>query len=292
MTSFYHLALDKLRFGHDFQRDAKTLTNSDAKPIRYIKTNGGRSFPFNIASGVPQGCPLSPLAFLLTAEALTRVVNEDDNIDGIIVNGAELKISQFADDTQLLAADYASLGRSLKWVDRYAAASCGKPNDTKFEGLRWGSLKQNAPPQAFRRYNWLKSSESATINDTRGTIRGTRGSQSLLAVWRRLADKIDKKVTTFAPIIANSSIHGRTKVANFLVLSIPRYWVQTLTVYDLLLRLIERREGGGDLQPPPPDRTPETKEKEKKEGGEGSGVTGDKGDDSGEVLDAGRLVGV
>ena len=73
---------------------------------------------------------------MLTAEALTRVINEDDNINGIKINGAELKISQFADDTQLLVADNASLGRSLKWVERYAAASCGKPNDQKFEGLR------------------------------------------------------------------------------------------------------------------------------------------------------------
>ena len=47
---FYHLALNKLRFGRDFQRYAQTLTNSEAKPIRYIKTNGGRSFPFNIAA--------------------------------------------------------------------------------------------------------------------------------------------------------------------------------------------------------------------------------------------------
>ena len=34
------------------------------------------------------------------------------------MNGAELKIRQFADDTQLLAADYNSLARSLDWVER------------------------------------------------------------------------------------------------------------------------------------------------------------------------------
>ena len=92
------MVLDKLRLGENFQRYARALTNTntEAKPIRYIKTNGGRSFPFNIASGVPQGCPLSPLAFLLTAETLTRVINEDENIEGIIINGAELKSSRSA----------------------------------------------------------------------------------------------------------------------------------------------------------------------------------------------------
>eukprot|EP00967_Tisochrysis_lutea_P023378 scaffold26796_cov30-Tisochrysis_lutea.AAC.1 len=64
-----------------------------------IKTKGSKSFPLAINSGVPQGCPLSPLAFLLTVEALTRAINNDDTINGIIINGAELKKSQFADDT-------------------------------------------------------------------------------------------------------------------------------------------------------------------------------------------------
>ena len=84
-----------------------------------------------------------------------------------MINGAELKmkmkISQFADDTQLLAADYGSLARSLKWVERYAAASCGKPNNQKFEGLRMGSMKRKRPPAGFQQYKWLKGSEYATI---------------------------------------------------------------------------------------------------------------------------------
>ena len=211
-------ALQRAETGENFKRYAKALTNSEAKPIRYIKANGGRSFPFNIASGVPQGCPLSPLAFLLTAEALTRAINEDEDIEGIVVNGAELKISQFADDTQLLAADYNSLARSLSWVERYAAASCGKPNDQKFEGLRMGSLKRKRPPARFQRYKWLKRNEYATIL---GVPLG--GPQAIKEFWRKLADKIEKKTTIYAPLTNDLSIHGKTKVANFLILiySIP-----------------------------------------------------------------------
>eukprot|EP00967_Tisochrysis_lutea_P091880 scaffold132237_cov26-Tisochrysis_lutea.AAC.1 len=51
-----------------------------------------------------------------------------------------------------------------------------------------GSLKRKSPPRAFRRYKWLKSSESATIL---GVPLG--GPGALKAFWRRLADKIDKK---------------------------------------------------------------------------------------------------
>ena len=38
----------------------------EARPIRTIKTNAGRSYPFTVCSGMPQpqGRPLSPLTFL------------------------------------------------------------------------------------------------------------------------------------------------------------------------------------------------------------------------------------
>ena len=102
---FYHLALKLLNFGPDFQALAKSLTSEDARPIRTIKTNGGRSYPFTVGSGMPQGCPLSPLTFLLTTEALTRAINKDEDIEGVDLNGYNLKISQFADDTALIARD-------------------------------------------------------------------------------------------------------------------------------------------------------------------------------------------
>ena len=100
-----HLALRLLNFGPDFQHLAKALTSDGARSIRTIKINGGRSYPFTIGSGMPQGCPLSPLTFLLTTEALTRVINGDPDIQGVDLNGYDLKISQFADDTALIARE-------------------------------------------------------------------------------------------------------------------------------------------------------------------------------------------
>ena len=56
--------------------------------MRTIKTNGGRSYPFTVGSGMPQGCPLSPLTFLLTTEALARAINGDEDINnGVDLNG-------------------------------------------------------------------------------------------------------------------------------------------------------------------------------------------------------------
>eukprot|EP00962_Isochrysis_galbana_P008703 scaffold2423_cov113-Isochrysis_galbana.AAC.13 len=48
--------------------------------------------------GCPKDVPaISPLAFLVIAEALTRLIQNDPNIKGIEINGEHIKISQFAD---------------------------------------------------------------------------------------------------------------------------------------------------------------------------------------------------
>jgi hypothetical protein len=46
------------------------------------------------------------LAFQIIAEALTRLIQNDNSIKGIEIYGANIKISQFAHDTQLFAESY------------------------------------------------------------------------------------------------------------------------------------------------------------------------------------------
>lgn len=84
--------------------------------MRRIQANGARSNPFSTKCRVPQGCPFSPLAFLVVAEALTRLIQSDNSIQGININGAHIKISQFADDTQLFAETYKDFTKALQWV--------------------------------------------------------------------------------------------------------------------------------------------------------------------------------
>ena len=54
-------------------------------PTRTIQANGYLSSPFPIRSGVAQGCPLSPLLFLLVAQALKYAVDMRDGVQGIQV---------------------------------------------------------------------------------------------------------------------------------------------------------------------------------------------------------------
>jgi hypothetical protein len=112
--------------------------------MRRIKANGGRSNPFSIKCGVPQRCPFSPLAFLVVAEALTRLIQNDESIHGIEKNGEHIKISQFADDTQLFAEKYEDFTKALVWVSIYERATGSKVNAHEYVGQQWGTQLNGA----------------------------------------------------------------------------------------------------------------------------------------------------
>ena len=65
--------------------------------------NGYLGRKFNLGSGVAQGCPISPLLFLIITEPLSRLVNNNNKIKGVVMGGYRHKISHFADDSTLVA---------------------------------------------------------------------------------------------------------------------------------------------------------------------------------------------
>ena len=101
-----------------------------------VLNNGWASNFFEIQRGVRQGCPLSPYLFVLSVEVLAKVIRENKNIKGILVNQNEIKISQYADDTTLiLDGSKSSLEASLKILDKFGAVSGLRLNDKKTEAL-------------------------------------------------------------------------------------------------------------------------------------------------------------
>ena len=53
---------------------------------------------FSLQSGTKQGCPLSPLLFLIVLKVLARAIGQEKGIKGIQIRKGEVKISLFADD--------------------------------------------------------------------------------------------------------------------------------------------------------------------------------------------------
>ena len=80
-------ALDALGFGPRFARAVGLMYDVKQPPRRRIYANGYYSDWFDIKSGVAQGCPLSPLLFLVVAEGLRISLNMQTGFKGIQISG-------------------------------------------------------------------------------------------------------------------------------------------------------------------------------------------------------------
>ena len=81
---FLQDALAAVGFGQDFIDYVLLAYSHTTPPTRQLYVNGFLGPTFPLGSGVAQGCPLSPLLFLIIAEPLTRLFNQNRNIYGIV----------------------------------------------------------------------------------------------------------------------------------------------------------------------------------------------------------------
>ena len=72
---------------------------------------------FKPSKWVPQGYPLSPYLYILSAKLLANKICQDSTVKGVKVFGNEIKLSQFVDDTTIFNADLGSLEKALKIVE-------------------------------------------------------------------------------------------------------------------------------------------------------------------------------
>ena len=110
-----------------------------------VKNGGHLSDFFQMFRGVRQGCPISPLLFILTVELFAKNVQNDKNIRGILIQGAPvaIKIRQYADDTTLFLRDMIDYREILAKIKIFADSTGLKLNKTKSHAMYIGDPHQN-----------------------------------------------------------------------------------------------------------------------------------------------------
>ena len=108
-----------------------------------VTNNGHMSDYFKLGRGVRQGCPLSPYLFIIAAEILAMSIRQNENIKGIIIGEKEIKIKQFADDSQMMSVyDKDSINATIKNVLDFGSVSGSTINyDKSADILRIGSVR-------------------------------------------------------------------------------------------------------------------------------------------------------
>ena len=101
-----------------------------------ILNNGYTRNFLKLSRRVRQGCPLSPYLFILSVEILADAIRQKKKISGITLNGKEIELSHYADDTTLiLDGSEKSFLEALKMIESFDISGL-KLNNSKTEARK------------------------------------------------------------------------------------------------------------------------------------------------------------
>ena len=113
-----------------------------------VSVNGYLRF-FFLSRGVRQGCPLSPLLYVLVSEVLAVNIRANPAITGLCLLGVPAPLSpitQYADDTSLIDGSHRSIRAVFDTYSLFEKSSGAKLNLSKSKGLWPGSWRGRQDP--------------------------------------------------------------------------------------------------------------------------------------------------
>lgn len=98
-----------------------------------VNVNGYLSSFFSLSRGVLQGCPLSPLLYVLLSEVLAVNIHANPRIIGLSLPGSPAplsSISQYADDTSIIVCSDDSIRAVFETFSLFKRGSGAKLNQS------------------------------------------------------------------------------------------------------------------------------------------------------------------
>ena len=105
--------------------------------------HGGLSDPVQIARGVRQGCPLSPLLYVLFIEPIACFINNNALIGGFMIPGSGgkcVKLIQYADDATCISSSVSDVLNFINVLSLFQKATGATININKSFGLKLGAM--------------------------------------------------------------------------------------------------------------------------------------------------------
>ena len=179
-----------------------------------VNVNGYLSESFPLSRGVRQGCPLSPLLYVLVSEVLAVSIRANPRIRGLTLPGVPSPlspISQYADDTSIIVATDDAIKATFETYSIFEQGSGSKLNLAKSKGLWLGSWSgRQDPPISL---DW-----SSTKIKVLGVFIGAGDLEEVN--WRPRIIAVDNVLSSWRQ--RQLLFHGRALVINALALS--RVW--------------------------------------------------------------------
>ena len=196
---------------------------------------GWVSSTFPVEAGIRQGCPFSPLAFILALELFAIKLRADRSVKGLAlphITSAQallLKLTMYADDMSLYLKDKTDAERILSLVYQFSLFSGLEINRHKSELMWLGSAKNNNE-DLFG----IKSKKKIKILGV--FFSNATPAASIEENWEKRLEKVSRLTALWTK--RNLSIAGKICVVKSLLLSQFTYIMQALVIpKEVLARL-------------------------------------------------------
>ena len=149
---FLATVLETAVFKPEFHRWISMMYHN---PQAVVQVNGRRSGVFTIEQSVRQGCPLSPLLYVLALESWLRRLRDGGTNPALrsipFVGSLSVRVSAFADDITVFVSRHLDIKAMKKAVGEDERIAGAKVNFDKSEGLQLGAWRgSDTLPGPFR----------------------------------------------------------------------------------------------------------------------------------------------
>ena len=219
--------LEAFGFGPDFIQWVRVLY---ANLKSSVIVNGHISLEFNFSRGVRQGCPLSPLLYVLCIEPFSNRIRDNPDIRGLPIPGSprESKVTQYADDNTMTLVDIESAAVCFDLFELYERASGSELNRGKTKGIWLGKFKDRGDTPFG--IEWVPQKKLLGIVFGYGDLRE--------ANWGRILNGF--KLVLQENMYRSTSLYGRALVANSLAVSKIVFAAQHTIISKVHLEQFER----------------------------------------------------
>ena len=196
-----------------------------------VKNNGFISGEFEVQRGIRQGCPLSPLLFILAVELLAIKIRQEPSIKGIKLPNTiqHTKIRQYADDTTFLLRDIVDFREVLSKIKQFAEFSGLKLNKDKSKAFCPGNATFYGDQQ-----QGIKFSSELFVLGTH--FRSDAAACDIAENWEPKIQALENILGAWAK--RDLSILGKILIIKTFGLSIFMYLIQSIGMPEGVMRQV------------------------------------------------------
>ena len=165
------------------------------------------SSPIQLLRGLRQGCPLSLTLYVIDGEVTTININNNENIKGVKIpnNKKEIKISQYADDSNFLLTEQESIKLVIKFFEKLNKARSSTINLEKTKVLPINTDQTSYIQKHETSIKILEQHQYIKILDT------------ILVNWPNTLTKMENHIQKLT--IRQFSLYGKSILINTLILA-------------------------------------------------------------------------